>query len=88
MMILIIENLLTTKIKIDQITQKENNTHAHGVKVKMIDPKTGKVVKKFDCIADANKYVGVCKRNAYIFDICNGKQSSNFYRDYLWKTDE
>ena len=66
-------------------TKQYDVIHAHGLKVNMIDPKTNKIVKNFDCIADANRYLGIYKTNKMINRICKGLTTNKIYHGYKWE---
>lgn len=51
----------------------------------MIHPKTGKIVKAFDCIANANRYLKLSKTNKMINRICKGVALKNIYHGYKWR---
>ena len=60
---------------LEWITRDDNNIHANGIKVKMINPKTGNILEIFRCISEANKYLGISKKDMRIHKICKGELS-------------
>ena len=65
-------------------TRRYNNVHARGIKLQMIDPTTNKIIKLFDCIYDANMFLGLSKRNMNVTKICR-LNSSKIYHGYKWQ---
>lgn len=61
-----------------------NNIHGHGIKVKMIDLKKNKVIKTFDCISQANVFLGLFKTNKSINKACKGHKN-NIAHGYKWE---
>ena len=73
---------------LEWVTQAGNVAHALGIKIKMIDINTNQVIKQFSCAADANRFLGISKKNPYIRDILKGNKPSNVYSGYKWVRDE
>lgn len=61
--------------------EDELTRHTSAKRVYQIDMSTGKTIKIFDTISDANKLFGVS--NSHISDVCNGKRESCY--GYMWK---
>ncbi|BCS83116.1 HNH endonuclease [Cotonvirus japonicus] len=55
---------------LEWITQGDNNKHANGIPVKMIDPITFEVVKKFKCMKDANRFLELPVKSISISNAC------------------
>lgn len=71
---------------LERCTTRENIIHGHGIKVKMIDIETNKVIKIFPCIVVICEYLGKSTRaNTTISDICNGKTKNNIAFGYKWE---
>jgi hypothetical protein len=52
------ENKLNNHYKnLEWVTQKQNTVYSVGIPVKMLDKDTGKIIKKFDCLSDACRYL-------------------------------
>jgi hypothetical protein len=71
---------------LEWITRTDNNIHAHGYKIKMIDPETNKIIKLFDSVAHANIYLGMAKTSKIISNICK-LNNSKLYCGYKWQFD-
>ena len=65
-------------------TKLGNNIHGRGIKIRMINPKTNKLLKTFDCISDANKFLGLSKKNMNINKFCN-ISGPKLYHGYKWE---
>ncbi|AEX61593.1 putative HNH endonuclease [Megavirus vitis] len=70
---------------LEWVTQKENNCHANGKPIKMIDPETGKVVKRFKSMREANVYLGLKIKNMIISRTCKDPNRIRF--GYKWSYD-
>jgi hypothetical protein len=62
-----------------------NNVHERGIKIKMIDPETDKVVKKFKCINDASRFMKIPIGSPFIRNAC---KNNTIYSDHKWKRDD
>jgi hypothetical protein len=65
-------------------TLADNSRHGKQLRINMINPKTNKIVRTFNCLAEANEYVGRTKRNEFIRNICKGKEEIEIYRGHKW----
>jgi hypothetical protein len=68
-------------------TPTHNNIEARGIKVKMIDPKTNKVVKRFDSISGAKKFLGIESSYTIIQNTCRKGKDTVVY-GHKWALDE
>jgi len=64
-------------------TRRKNNIHGSGIKVTMIHPTKNKILKKFECVADANIFLGLCKKNENIKTCMKNK--SKIFHGYRWQ---
>ena len=79
------KNTSNNKIQnLEWVTQWENNIHGHGIKINMMDLKTGIVIKTFDTMSDANIFLKLSKTNKCINLVCKGLKSSNIAHGYRW----
>lgn len=70
---------------LEWVSQKENNCHANGKPIKMIDPETGKIVKKFKSMREANVYLNLNIKNPTISRACKDPNRIRF--GYKWSYD-
>ncbi|AZL89396.1 HNH endonuclease [Megavirus baoshan] len=70
---------------LEWVSQKENNCHANGKPIKMIDPETGKIVKLFKSMREANEYLGLKNKNPTISRACKDPERIRF--GYKWSYD-
>jgi hypothetical protein len=75
---------------LEWVTAAENNTHGHGTKIKMINPTTGRTVKRFDSLNEAKIFLGLKKSgHNMISEICKGARDPNeIYHGHKWAFDE
>lgn len=70
------ENKLDARVEnLEWGTQRYNVIYSNGIKVNQIDPKTGEILKTFDCIKDASIYAGIKGSNSIAY-CCEGKQKT------------
>lgn len=79
------ENKLNNSFdNLEWCTVTKNNVHSNGIKINMIDPETNKVVKKFKCINDANRYLQISLGSSFIRNAC---KNNTIYGDHKWERD-
>lgn len=79
------ENKLNNCVdNLEWCTVIKNNIHSSGIKINMIDPETDKVVKKFKCINDANRYLKISIGSSFIRNSC---KNNTIYSDHRWERD-
>lgn len=68
---------------LEWITQRDNVIHSKGIKVHQLDKDTGKIIKTFNCIADAAKAMNSNNGSA-IVNVCKGRASCITACGYKW----